>query len=153
MAAAALKLEPKQNTQSEAFIARIIKEYGPGTAPAEFIARAIAETMWRLEMCRRMEDEILALSPNPFLDEDSAVARKLERLERYRSSIERAYHRYVKEWRNLIHDDVREKKTQSEEAILAEQLKFEELSTRRFFESTDRKIAHLAGLQKTELNL
>ncbi len=117
----------------EKHVALMIAEYTPGNPVAEFVVRQIADAMWRLQRCRRLEDEILASSPNPFLDENEAILKKLERLERYRQSIERTYHRFVKEWRNLVMDDISVAKA---EAALDEKRVWSTLSTAPLSELT-----------------
>src|SRR5438309_1341536 len=101
-------LAPGESTEEyEQHIAAIIEEYEPYNDIAKYVVIKIAESMWRLDRCQRMEDELIASSPNPFMEEDETLARKLERLERYKQAIERTYHRFVKEWRNLVDDDLK----------------------------------------------
>src|SRR5258707_13766608 len=112
------------------------EEYGPLSPSAEFVVRQIADAMWRLQRLQRMEDELIASSDNPFLDEDDKTMIRLERLQRYRQMIERSYVRFTQEWRKLIASDV------TKEAGLAEQAlqKDKEEADREFQEIVNRHL-------------
>jgi len=64
-----------------------------------------------------MEDELIASSENPFMDEDDKTMIRLERLQRYRQMIERSYQRFTQEWRKIIAADLLRSEKYSEEAL------------------------------------
>lgn len=83
-------------------LAAVMAEHGdPRDVTARFVVRQIADAMWRLDRCQRMENELMELSDNPFASQDDVVLRRLERLERYRQSIERTYSRFCRRWTEL----------------------------------------------------
>src|SRR5260370_35128273 len=95
----------------------ITEEYGPLSPSAEFVVRQIADAMWRLQRLQRMEDELIASSDNPFLDDDDKIMIRLERLQRYRQMIERSYARFTQEWRKIIAAALLRSEKYSEEAL------------------------------------
>ncbi len=106
----------------QAHLEAIREEYGPGSPSGEFVVRQIADAMWRLQRLQRMEDELMASSPNPFMEEDSTLLIRLERLQRYRAMIERTYHRFAQEWRKIVADDIARVDEESEAALLQKQV-------------------------------
>ena len=52
----------------------------PLSEAGKFVVRQIADAMWRLQRLQRMEDELMASSENPFLEEDDKTMVRLERL-------------------------------------------------------------------------
>ena len=101
----------------EAHLKAVTEEYGPLSPSAEFVVRQIADAMWRLQRLQRMEDELIASSDNPFLDDDDKIMIRLERLQRYRQMIERSYARFTQEWRKIIAADLLRSEKYSEEAL------------------------------------
>src|SRR5260221_4570452 len=99
----------------EAHLKAVTDEHAPLSEAGKFVVRQIADAMWRLQRLQRMEDELIASSDNPFMDEDDKTMVRLERLQRYRQMIERSYVRFTQEWRKLVAPDV------TKEAGLAEQ--------------------------------
>jgi hypothetical protein len=82
----------------QAHLKKFEEDYEPEGDTETFIVRQIADAVWRLTRCSRMEEELMALSANPFAEEDDKVLRRLERLQRYRKSIEGTFHRFRREW-------------------------------------------------------
>ncbi len=101
----------------QAHLKAVTEEYGPLSPSAEFVVRQIADAMWRLQRLQRMEDELIASSDNPFMEEDDKTMIRLERLQRYRQMIERTYTRFTQEWRKIVAADILRAQTCSEEAL------------------------------------
>ncbi len=85
------------------FFEKIVDEYDPQTEEQRFVAEQIATCMYRIRRCQDMEDRIM-------MQDDPFASGALEKLERYRQSIERSYQRFTRRWaeiRKEIHQEQR----------------------------------------------
>jgi hypothetical protein len=97
-------LSPKEDPAAyQAHLEKYEDDYGPDSETEQFIVRQIADAAWRLNRLARMEDDLMAMSANPFAEENDNLLLRLERLQRYRKSIEATFLRYRKEWREVLH--------------------------------------------------
>lgn len=76
----------------------LIENHDPAEGLETILIDQIAQNVWRLNRARRMETEILE---QELTAPDGAASNRLEKLTRYMSSIERAFHRAVRELANL----------------------------------------------------
>ena len=125
----------------QAHLEAVREEYGPASPSGEFVVRQSADSMWRLQRLQRMEDELMASSPNPFMEEDATLLIRLERLQRYRAMIERTYHRFAQEWRKIVAEDVARVDAESEAALLQKQVEYDR-RYRAFVEDYNRRAMH-----------
>ena len=75
-------------------------DWNPATAHHEFLVSQMAGVQWKLNRIERMEIDMLAALDDPtkaFTDKETSAG--FARLERYRASLERTYHRCVRELR------------------------------------------------------
>ena len=75
-------------------------DWMPVTTNDEFLVSQMAGATWKLERVQRIENEMLAKLDDPtkaFADKETAAG--FTRLERYRASLERTYHRCLRELR------------------------------------------------------
>ena len=93
-----------------AHVAEIVQEYRPQTVEQRFVVNQIAQAMWRLQRCQRMEDELMDLSLNPFAEKDDFLMKRLQHLEKYRQNVERTWLRLLKRWSEIRKEEVREQK-------------------------------------------
>ena len=87
----------------EDFIQKIVAEYNPRTEEQRFVAEQIALAMFRIRRCQELEDKLM-------LEADPFEGGKLDKLERYRQSIERSYQRFTKRWAEIRKEIIREEK-------------------------------------------
>ena len=91
-------LESESYEAFEELLQQIKRTYQPFTAVGDWVVTQIANTMWRMARADRMLGELEYASLNAFAEEDDTLLKRIERLERHRRSIERSYHRFVKQW-------------------------------------------------------
>ena len=75
-------------------------EWAPVTAHEEFLVHEMAGAQWKLERLVRIENAMFAALEDPaqaFTDKETAAG--FARLERYRASVDRTYHRCARELR------------------------------------------------------
>ena len=103
-------LPHEDRSQFNALLERYQSDFAPTTAHEEFLVSQMAGARWKLNRVERIETAMFAAfeSPNDpatteavmaqaFLDKDSANG--FARLDRYRASLERTYHRCARELR------------------------------------------------------
>ncbi len=83
----------------------------------------------------------MASSPNPFMEEDTTLLIRLERLQRYRAMIERSYHRFAQEWRKIVADDIARVDAESDAALLEKQVEYDR-RYRAFVNDYNRQAMH-----------
>jgi len=91
----------------EQFLQKYVEEYIPQSVPEGEQLKQLADASWRLDRVSRMEREVLAKCPNPFLEPDDPMAKQLMRLNRYRNSIQRTYDRAARELQILVEAETR----------------------------------------------
>jgi len=75
-------------------------DWTPETTHEEFLVSEMAGAKWKLDRIQRIENDMFAALDDPtkaFTNKDNAAG--FTRLERYRASLERTYHRAVRELR------------------------------------------------------
>lgn len=82
----------------DALRASLIENHNPAEGLETILIDQIAQNLWRLNRARRMETEILE---QELTAPDGASSNRLEKLTRYMASIERAFHRAVRELSSL----------------------------------------------------
>ena len=95
----------------EKLVADYTTEYEPDTHHQNFLVSQLAGARWRLDRIQRIENaalDLIIMGPSEETDSpDHKIAQRmldsggdpLPRLERYRASVERSYHRAIKELR------------------------------------------------------
>jgi hypothetical protein len=111
LAAADPVLAYENRADYEKLVADYSTEYEPDTIHQTFLVSQIAGARWRLDRIQRIENAAIDLiigAPEDLTDSpDHKIAQRmldsggdpLPRLERYRASVERSYHRAIKELR------------------------------------------------------
>jgi hypothetical protein len=110
LCAAGPVLPHEDRTQFNALLERYQSDFAPATAHEEFLVAQMAGARWKLNRAERIETAMFAALESPddpatteallaqaFMDKDTASA--LARLDRYRASLERTYHRCARELR------------------------------------------------------
>src|ERR1051326_5298867 len=102
-------LPHEDRSQFDALVERYESEFAPTTAHEEFLLRQMVGARWKLDRLERIEIAILAPLATPgdpdadaliaqaLTDKDAGTA--LARLDRYRATLERTYHRCARELR------------------------------------------------------
>src|SRR5260370_23847652 len=103
-------LPHEDRNQFNALFERYNAEFGPATAHEEFLVRQMAGARWKLDRAERIETAMFTAleSPNDpattearmaqaFIEKDTGNG--FARLDRYRASLERTYHRCARELR------------------------------------------------------
>jgi hypothetical protein len=91
-------LPNEDRNQFDALLERYQSELAPKTAHQEFLVSLMAGARWKLERLARIEVAMFAALENPreaFTNKDTAAG--FARLDRYRASLERTYHRCARE--------------------------------------------------------
>jgi len=103
-------LPHEDRTQFNTLLERYQSDFAPGTAHEEFLVSQMAGARWKLDRAERIENAMFAALESPgdpdttealmaqaFLDKDTGTG--FARLDRYRASLERTYHRCARELR------------------------------------------------------
>src|SRR5438132_544158 len=93
-------LPNEDRNEFNALLERYTSEIQPKTAHQEFLVGQMTGARWKLNRLESMEVTMLAALENPseaFTNKDTAAA--FARLDRYRASLERTYHRSARELR------------------------------------------------------
>jgi len=103
-------LPHEDRTQFNALLGRYQSDFAPVTAHEEFLVSQMAGARWKLDRAERIEIAMFAALESPgdlattevmmaqaFMDKDTATG--FTRLDRYRASLERTYHRCARELR------------------------------------------------------
>ena len=93
-------LPSEDRNQFNALLAQHRSDFAPSTEHEEFLVTQLAGAQWKLHRLERMETDMLGALDDPakaFTDDETA--KKFARLERYRASLERTYHRAARELR------------------------------------------------------
>jgi hypothetical protein len=135
LSAAEPVLAHEDRTQYNALLERYRSDFEPIDAHEEFLVSQMAGARWKLDRAERIETAMWAalesvndpatteaLMAQAFLDKDTATG--FARLDRYRASLERTYHRCVRELRAA-----RKEQNEANSDQLAEK-KFEKLLKR-----------------------
>jgi len=125
-------LTHEDRTQFNALLERYQSDFAPVTAHEEFLVTQMAGARWKLDRAERIENAMFAALESPgdpattealmaqaFLDKDTGTG--FARLDRYRASLERTYHRCARELRST-----RKEQNEANSTELAEK-KFEKL--------------------------
>ena len=83
-------------------------EWAPETTHHQFLVSEMAGAHWKLDRIQRLENDMFAKLDDPskaFADKDTAAG--FARLERYRASLERTYHRAARELRAIQKEKTR----------------------------------------------
>jgi len=99
-------------------------DWTPVTTHQEFLVSEMAAAHWKLDRIQRMENDMLAALVDPakaFTDQETAAG--FTRLERYRGSLERTYHRCLRELRASRKDE-KQFEANSKQAIEQARLNF-----------------------------
>ena len=128
-------LPSEDRSQFNALLQRYQSEHAPTTAHEEFLVSQMAGARWKLDRLERIENSMFAALESPgdpvttdalmaqaFIEKDTGNG--FARLERYRASLERTYHRCARELRAT-----RKEQKEANSTELAEK-KFEELLKR-----------------------
>lgn len=98
----------------------LIENHNPAEGLETILIDQIAQNLWRLNRARQMETEVLE---QELTAPEGASSNRLEKLTRYMASIERAFHRAVREFNalqaNRVRHDISERKTAAKEASAA----------------------------------
>jgi hypothetical protein len=103
-------LAHEDREQFNTLLERLNRDFAPATAHEEFLVSQMAGARWKLERAERIENAMFAtlesagdpatteaLLAQAFLDKDTGNG--FARLDRYRASLERTYHRCARELR------------------------------------------------------
>jgi hypothetical protein len=93
-------LPTEDRNEFNALLERYIAEWTPATPHQEFLVAQMTGARWKLDRIERIETEMFAALDDPrqaFTDPDTAKG--FARLDRYRASLERTYHRCTRELR------------------------------------------------------
>src|SRR5438445_6410032 len=93
-------LPNEDRNEFNAVLERYTSEIAPKTAHEEFLVSQMTGARWKLDRLGRMEVAMFAALENPteaFTNKDTAAG--FARLDRYRASLERTYHRCARELR------------------------------------------------------
>ena len=93
-------LPTEDRNQFNALLEQYRSEIAPKTTHEEFLVSQMTGARWKLDRLERMEVTMFAALENPveaFTNKETAAA--FARLERYRASLERTYHRSARELR------------------------------------------------------
>jgi len=125
-------LPHEDRNQFNALLERYQSDFAPVTAHEEFLVSQMAGARWKLDRAERIESAMFAALESPgdlatteammaqaFMDKDTATG--FTRLDRYRASLERTYHRCARELRAT-----RKEQIEANSSQLAEK-KFEKL--------------------------
>ena len=109
-------LPHEDRSQFDALLARYTSEWTPVTAHQEFLVAQMTGARWKLQRLERIEVAMFAALESPgdaatteammaqgFLDKDTSAG--FARLDRYRASLERTYHRCARELRAAQKDE------------------------------------------------
>ena len=102
LTAAELVVGPEDREEFDALLADFQCDVAPQGAIQQTLFDELVSAAWNLRRIRRMETELCAGSAN-YLDllNDDEIQTKLDRLARYKSRIERTFHRSLKELKTL----------------------------------------------------
>jgi len=96
--------DPVLPTEDRNLFNQLLEQYKSDWTPVgtheEFMISEMAGAHWKLDRIQRMENDMFAALDDPnkaFADKDTAAG--FTRLERYRASLERTYHRCIRELR------------------------------------------------------
>jgi hypothetical protein len=109
-------LPNEDRNEFNALLERYKSEIAPGTTHEEFLVSQMTGARWKLERLERMEVTMFAALENPseaFMNKETAAS--FARLERYRASLERTYHRCARELRATRKEQNEPKSTQMAE--------------------------------------
>jgi len=128
-------LSHEDRNQFNALLERYQSDFAPVTAHEEFLVSQMAGAHWKLDRAERIETAMFAALESPgdlattealmaqaFMDKDAGTG--FARLDRYRASLERIYHRCARELRST-----RKEQNEANSQQLAEK-KFEKLLKR-----------------------
>jgi len=93
-------LPTEDRNQFNALLEQYRSEIAPKTIHEEFLVSQMTGARWKLDRLERMEVNMFAALENPseaFMNKDTAAG--FARLDRYRASLERTYHRCARELR------------------------------------------------------
>jgi len=104
-------LSHEDRNQFNALLERYQSDFAPVTAHEEFLVSQMAGAHWKLDRAERIETAMFAALESPgdlattealmaqaFMDKDAGTG--FTRLDRYRASLERTYHRCARELRS-----------------------------------------------------
>jgi len=130
-------LPHEDRNQFNTLLQRYQSDFAPATAHEEFLVSQIAGARWKLDRAERIENAMFAALESPgvpattealiaqaFMEKDSGTG--FARLDRYRASLERTYHRCARELRAT-----RKEQNEANSQQLAEK-KFEKLLKKMF---------------------
>jgi len=83
----------------EAHVDAQLRQYMPVAEHEIYLTYELADAMWRMQRVNNYESGLLGKCENPFDDEETAA--KLQRLARYKASIERTYYRAYNELKRI----------------------------------------------------
>jgi len=83
----------------EAHVDAQLRQYKPIAEHEIYLTYELADAMWRMGRVNGYEADLLGKCENPFDDEETAA--KLQRLARYKASIERTYYRAFNELKRI----------------------------------------------------
>ena len=91
-------LPHEDSNEFNAMLERYKSEMSPATAHEEFLVAQMAGARWKLDRLERIEVAMFAALENPS-EAFTEKAASFARLDRYRASLERTYHRSARELR------------------------------------------------------
>ena len=109
-------LPNEDRNEFNALLQQYKSEIAPGTAHEEFLVSQMTGARWKLDRLERMEVAMLAALEDPseaFMNKETAAS--FARLERYRATLERTYHRSARELRAIRKEQNEPKSTQMAE--------------------------------------
>ena len=117
-------LPTEDRNQFNELLEQYKSDWTPVTTHDEFLVSEMTGAHWKLHRIQRLENDMFAALDDPtraFSDKETAAG--FARLERYRASLERTYHRCLRELRATRKDE-KQFKANSEQAIEQARLNF-----------------------------